>query len=546
MKEISQADGIEDFADNDYIYVDKTEYIYKLVKKYKRVFFSRPRRFGKTLTLNIIGTLYEEGVEPYFKGTWIYDKWTFGQFPVLRLNFQNYRAQSVSEFKELCSKAIIGFANEQELNGLVTSTEPDVAVLELLNALKHKKQRIVILIDEYDYQMTANINNRELYEEFRLCIRNFYSNLKSNKQIKFMAVTGVTRLKDVSIFSAGSDIKDLTYESAFSQMIGFTREEIKRFYRDYLKLGVCYEQNKQIKPEDVTEKQVEEFLDRMAYHYDGYCFDELCKDKVFSTWSVNNFLQALSNNHEVIFGDYWYDVGGVPSILANYLEKHTLDVAVLQQEEILISYNDFKNPTSLTSINQSVLMCQTGYLTLRSSLAPGRFNIRLGIANRETESALSALLSLKIFDKTQDLLDQNDQNILEYCDASQLISILNEQLASVVYDKYPIKDESTLRSVLQLYLQGSRVDVRAESHNAHGSADLILNFKRRRIVLELKFSQDGRNAQSLLNQALKQIDENDYGRESLGGRELLRIAAVFSAAKDERKITLWQEVAETK
>ncbi|MBQ9274430.1 MAG: AAA family ATPase, partial [Succinivibrio sp.] len=81
MKEISQADGIEDFADNDYIYVDKTQYIYKLVKKYKRVFFSRPRRFGKTLTLNIIGTLYGEGVEPYFKDTWIYDKWNFGQFP---------------------------------------------------------------------------------------------------------------------------------------------------------------------------------------------------------------------------------------------------------------------------------------------------------------------------------------------------------------------------------------------------------------------------------------------------------------------------------
>ncbi|MBQ9273201.1 MAG: AAA family ATPase, partial [Succinivibrio sp.] len=390
MKEISQADGIEDFADNDYIYVDKTQYIYKLVKKYKRVFFSRPRRFGKTLTLNIIGTLFEEGADPYFKDTWIYDKWTFGQFPVLRLNFQNYRAQSVLEFKELCSKAIAEFADEVELTGKVKSTEPDVAILELLNALKRKKQRIVILIDEYDYQMTANINNRELYEEFRVCIRNFYSNLKSNKQIKFLAVTGVTRLKDVSIFSAGSDIEDLTYESAFSQMIGFTREEIKRFYSDYLKLGVSYEQK--VKLEDVTDAQIKEFLDRMAYHYDGYCFDKKHRDKVFSTWSVNHFLRALSLNHKVIFGDYWYEVGGVPSILANYLEKHTPEVLMLQQDAIKISYEDFQNPTSLTSINQSVLMCQTGYLTLRSVLDSGRVNVKLGFANRETATALSSLL----------------------------------------------------------------------------------------------------------------------------------------------------------
>ncbi|MBQ9274069.1 MAG: AAA family ATPase, partial [Succinivibrio sp.] len=99
MKEISRADGIKDFTDLDYIYVDKTEYIYTLVKKYKRVFFSRPRRFGKSLTLNTIGTLFEKGVEPYFKDTWIYDKWTLGQFPVLKLNFMGYSRTEVTEFK---------------------------------------------------------------------------------------------------------------------------------------------------------------------------------------------------------------------------------------------------------------------------------------------------------------------------------------------------------------------------------------------------------------------------------------------------------------
>ncbi|MBQ9273870.1 MAG: AAA family ATPase, partial [Succinivibrio sp.] len=506
-------------------------------------FFSRPRRFGKTLTLNIIGTLYGEGVEPYFKDTWIYDKWNFGQFPVLRLNFQNYRAQSVLEFKELCSKAIAEFADETELTGKVTSTEPDVAILELLNALKRKKQRIVILIDEYDYQMTANINNRELYEEFRVCIRNFYSNLKSNKQIKFLAVTGVTRLKDVSIFSAGSDIEDLSYDSAFSQMIGFTREEIKRFYIDYLKLGVCYEMNKQINPEDVTEQQVEEFLDRMAYHYDGYCFDKKHRDKVFSTWSVNHFLRAISNDKEVEFGDYWYDAGGVPSILANYLKTHTLDVSLLQQDAIKISYEDFQNPTSLTSINQSVLMCQTGYLTLKSAL-DSNLDVALGFANREVSTALCALASLNLFTANiSPYVPGSKDYVLEKSPAGEIIELLNSVLCAVPYDHYPFKEEAMVRAYVLAYLIGKKHDVRVERHNSKGRSDLMVLFKERCVVLELKFSKDGSDARTLLDDAIAQIKERDYGREeTLRGRRLVRIAAVFNAAADERKITLWQEL----
>ena len=97
----------------------------------------------------------------------------------------------------------------------------------------------MLLIDEYDCQLTANINNPELYEQFRSCIREFYAVLKDNEHIRFLAVTGVTRLKDISIFSVGSDIMDLSYDHAYAQMIGFTREEIKTFYLDYLRLGVA-------------------------------------------------------------------------------------------------------------------------------------------------------------------------------------------------------------------------------------------------------------------------------------------------------------------
>ena len=303
MKNIAQSENIEDFLDSDYIYVDKTEYIYNLTRNYKRVFFSRPRRFGKSLTLNTIGTLFEKGVDPYFKGTWIYDKWDQMKYPVLHLSFLEFSATDLSEFKRQLCLSIYKFARAQKIQDVLDDKEPNVYISNLFDAMNDGEQ-LVLLIDEYDRQLTANINNPELYEKFRICIRDFYGAIKGKKQIKFMAVTGVTRLKDVSIFSVGSDIMDLSYEYAFSNMIGFTRDEIKKFYIDYLRLGVSYENNKST--DKVTDADCEELIDRMAAHYDSYCFDRKYRNKVFSTYSVNNFLHSIVSDKEVYFGDYWY------------------------------------------------------------------------------------------------------------------------------------------------------------------------------------------------------------------------------------------------
>ena len=539
MKEIAAAESIKNIKKRDCIYVDKTQYVYELVKHYERVFFCRPRRFGKSLTLNTIGTLFEQGTEPYFKDTWICDKWEFGTYPVLRLNFLDYSTDDVEEFKEFLSADLSDFAEDLGLTGKVKSSHPVLALKQLCKALG--SGQMVLLIDEYDCQLTANINDKVLYEKFRKIIRRFYGALKGKKQIKFLAVTGVTRLKDVSIFSAGSDIEDLSYDSAYSQMIGFTRDEIKSFYGDYLRLGVCYEMNEQINPEDVTEQKVEEFLDRMAYHYDGYCFDKLCKDKVFSTWSVNHFLRAIGTDKEVKFGDYWYDAGGVPSILANYLKTHTLEVSVLQQDAIRISYEDFQNPTSLTSINQSVLMCQTGYLTLKSPLNEDCLFVTLGFANQEVRKALSRLLMFRFI--SEDFLKTHPaREALAQYDAKELVLFFNKMLAAVAYDRYPLKEESMVRALLQVFLQGSGLKVEVEKHNSKGRCDLMAHTKERHVVFELKYSPDGADEQTLLAEAVDQIKRRDYGGELADGKEVLRLALVFNGNDDERKFTLWQQV----
>ncbi|WP_202107622.1 AAA family ATPase [Succinivibrio dextrinosolvens] len=539
MKLIAQSENIEDFLDSDFIYVDKTEYIYNLTKNFKRVFFSRPRRFGKSLTLNTIGTLFEKGVDPYFKGTWIYDKWDQDKYPVLHLSFLEYSKTDIDEFKEMFSLSISDFAKTLGYDDVVTSRNPNRAVIELFNVLNKDDRQIVILIDEYDCQLTANINNPPLYDEFRNCLRDFYAVLKGKKQIKFMAVTGVTRLKDVSIFSVGSDIQDLSYENDYSTMIGFTRAEIKKFYIDYLKQGISYEKEKSA--DAVSDDEIDELLDRIATNYDGFSFDEFYKNKVFSTYSVNIFLQSIYRKKCMDFGDYWYSVGGLPSILMKYMESHNLNIESLLSSEIAIPYNDFVNPTSLIDINENVLMCQTGYLTLKSVIDRND-DVILGIANREVRTALFSLIGLRLFKKNVSPYDSDRKYILELGTADDIIKLFNEVLAALSYDKYPVNDEPVLRALLQVYLLGKEHDVRVEQHNSKGRSDIIVNFPERRVVLELKYTDKTSEEQKKLEEAEHQIIEKGYGLENLGDRELIQIACVFNGEKSKRQITMYKNI----
>ena len=539
MKDISSTGSFVDFTLENFIYVDKTEYIPKLLKL-KRVFISRPRRFGKSLTLDTIATLFETGVEPYFKGTWIYDKWTEPTYPVLRLNFLNFDKNSIEKFNNKLNSKITEFA---ELNHVTTYKEKEEAedsIDHLLEQLRLEGRQIVILIDEYDCQMTANINNETLYKQFQEKIKSIYANIKDKFAIKFLGITGVTRLKDVSIFSVGSDIKDITNASAYSQMIGFTRDEIKKYYIDYLKLASSYENNCSV--DDVTDTQLESMLDMMAQNYDGYCFDEFYKKKVFSTWSVNSFFQSIIENKFVDFGEYWYDNGGLPSILVNYLKAHKLNIFDYLEKGkfIAVSTNDFKNPTALTTINQNVLMCQTGYLTLRSNLKYSE--MLLGIPNGEIYKALTSLLAAKFFEGKIKVFNEKGINIIEEGTIDDIVSLLNTIVNSVPYDNYPISSEAMVQSLIQAYLRGSGFDVLSELHEAKGRADLIVNTDNRRIVFEFKYANNDTEAKSKLSEAIEQIKSRDYGNVLPVKDELIRIATVFNADPEVRAFSQYQLV----
>ncbi|HJI59429.1 MAG TPA: ATP-binding protein [Succinivibrionaceae bacterium] len=540
MKDISSTASFIKFYLNNYIYVDKTKYIKDLIKL-ERVFISRPRRFGKSLTLDTIATLFEIGIEPYFKGTWIYDKWTEPTYPVLRLNFLNFDKNSLEKFNNKLNSKITEFA---ELNHVTTYKEKEEAedsIDHLLEQLRLENRQIVILIDEYDCQMTANINNETLYKQFQEKIKSFYANIKDKFAIKFLGITGVTRLKDVESFSVGSDIRDITNSSAYSQMIGFTRDEIKKFYIDYLKLAASYENNCNV--DEVTDTQIESLLDRLAQNYDGYCFDEDYEKKVFCTWSVNTFLQSVVDKKKVQFGEYWYDNGGLPSILVNYLKTHELNIfEYLDKDKFLkVSSDDFKNPTALTTINQNVLMCQTGYLTLRSELNKTS-TVALGIPNGELYKALNKLLATKFFKGNISVSNANGENILNVGSVEDIISLLNTMVNTVTYDAYLLNSESAVQNYVKAYLLGAKQNVFSEIHQAKGRADLMIETNKRRIVIEFKYAKDETEAKAKLSEAIEQIKSRDYGNIVPRKDELLRIATVFNADPKVRAFTQYKFV----
>ena len=526
MKTIAEGQIFSDFNAYDYIYVDKTDYIFNILRSHRKIFISRPRRFGKSLTLDTIGTLFEYGVEPYFKDTWLYDKWTEGTYPVLRLNFLEFKKDDAEFFKKQFVEKISKFAKKHKVENYEEDSEPMGALDNLFTSLRDERRQIVILIDEYDTQLTSNINNSELYEKYQNILREIYGIFKS-APIRFLGITGVTRLKDVALFSNGSDIIDISNHTEYSQMIGFTRDEIREYYIDYLKLAASCE--KGISEDEVTDREIEEILDTLAYHYDGYCFDKNGEKKVFSTWSVNNFFNELSANRKCTYGDYWYDNGGLPTILKNYIESNNPDaVSYLDRKKVVkVRQDDFLNPTSLPEMNQHVLMCQTGYLTLRSGTDTSP--VLLGIPNDEVYKAMLRLLAIRYFKGEIDFTNDEGENFLDMGKAEDIIKIFNTAFNSIAYDNYPVVSEASVVSHVMMLLSMPGAFAHTEVHSARGRADLIIERPQRRIVFEFKYAQDENEAKAKLDEAITQIQDKDYGNILPLKKEILRIAAVFNA-----------------
>ena len=535
MRKIAQTKSFKNLIDSDCIYIDKTEQIFNLLQT-DRIFISRPRRFGKSLMLDTIGTLFESGVDPYFRNTWIYDKWTDSKYPVLRFDFLKY-TEDYKEFANLFCKNVRLFARKLDITDSITAKPSPVEVMfDLLKALNEHGIRIVILIDEYDSQLAANINDPELYEKFRIQLRNLYGVMKDDPSIRFLGITGVTRLKDVSIFSAGSDIKDLSYYKPVSAIAGFTREEIRKYYTDYIDLAVSLEKGKP--QEQVTESERDELLDRLSEEYDGYCFDSFYENKVFSTWSVIKFFKETAETRMMVFRNYWYDNGGMPTVLAKYLETHSIRLEDYAGD-IDVGFSDFWDPSSLLDMRQEVLMCQIGYLTVKSPVPDGN-QVTIGIPNKEVRRSFEKILVRRIFVRA-DFSRIRNERLFSEASPADIVQRLNELFNTISYENYQHIDEKTIQGMLHAYFIGADQPVRTEVQSAAGRSDIILEYDNRRLVLELKYAESEADCGRKLSEAVGQIKARKYG-DTLPRKPVLKLALVFNGDSSVRQFTHYEEV----
>ena len=536
-------EGNSDFKDiisSNCIYVDKTKYIYRIALKKGAYFLSRPRRFGKSTLISTLEELFSHGVKPYdehdsyFKGLYIEDKWTDEKkYLIMKLDFAELFSDYCStgiEFENRFVQVLNDYAKQFGIEPKVNAKVSDA----FSNILKNvDNQSLVILIDEYDNPLTQNINHPNVFEDIAKALRAFYQSMKSNSgKYRFVFITGITRYKDTAIFTAGNTIKDISLNSEYGEIVGYTREEIKHYFNDNLKYASSIRLTKDV--ENVTEDDTEALLDDLATMYDGYCFDEDTETHVYSTWSVISFFSDRKSK----LNKYWYDNGGTPSIFSHYLYNIKSNIKdLMNKDSVAISKNIFKNPSNLATMDVNVLLYQTGYLTFDKNVNESYFYLK--IPNLEIKQSLADLYFTTMYDGDKVTPDL-DSKFSTYETTKDIVDLFNRILNAIDYEHYPLTQESAVTNSLFMFFSGyGLTHTNVNVHSSKGRADLIIDDEKRRIVCELKYAKDTDNAEKLLQEACEQIENREYGDTEPQPHKIIKIALVFS--EKERKFTLYKD-----
>ena len=544
--------GISNFIQtlhDDCIYVDKTKEILFILKNCKYSFFSRPRRFGKSLTLDTIETLFTYGTEPYFKGTYIAGnnedgtpRWTEPAYPVLRLDFSKITSNCLEDFR---NRFLIQINNQaQKLK--VKSITLKYGIAEALEDFAlNINQSFVLLIDEYDAPLNALIDDNEAFESIRQEIRNFYATIKSSDvsgKLRFLLVTGITRFREVSIFSAGTNILDISYHPQIATIVGYTRDEIELYFKDYIDIAI--EKLNHCTISSLSQEQYlsykERLLNKLATYYDNICFDSFGQKSVFSTWSVNNFFANALTKPRVKFDDYWYDNGGCPSILVKYLNSHLVDFEAFSQKNIRIPTDVFQNPSTLQTMDQNVLMTQCGYLSLKKGNMLNEKAV-LVIPILELREALSRLTLYKVFGSFFTNESGDLEDFIQNATAAQIVAKFNEILAKIPRSNkcYNFADEYQIKTVLQMFVLGSGISCYREVYESQGFPDFIIELDSKIIIIEFKYTKNSNEVEAKLDDGVNQILARDYGASFDCNKDRLKFAVVYDA--NLRKLVTFKE-----
>lgn len=503
------------------IYVDKTDLIGSFARKGGYYFLCRPRRFGKTMLVDTLASLFKYGLRD-FQGLKIAENWSKPTFDVLRLDFSDTRKfDTLEDFESIFIDSVKASVEDSGISfPPETFDGTSNFAIRFGKILKSRPvSSLVLLIDEYDAPLIDCLNNLTLFSKVQKYLQSFFDVVKKNSAcLHFMFITGVSRYSNVGIFSAFNILKDLSMDPAYGTLLGYTEDEIRFYFKDYVQHAA-----------DVLHIDFDECIARLKENYDGFCFDEDIATHVFNPWSVLNFLDTPKRG----FTNYWYGSSGNPTILLNYLKGHCLKDPAHYGNDQVVNGTELTSSKDINKLSDLVMLYQTGYLTLKAKSVLGN-RYTLNYPNRELALSMAQLYAENLPEEG-DLV--NFGMIFLNFSQDTFVNELNAFIGKMSYERFPLKDEFSIQSLLYLALRAAGFSPDIEVKNAHGRSDLELRAVNRYFVLELKYAREDQDADKLLDAAVGQIKSRHYGEYNHRELEHVRIALVFS--QQQRAFVKW-------
>ena len=508
--------GIQTFEkiiEGDYLYIDKTEYIWNMIHLGSYIFLSRPRRFGKSLLVSTLQA-YFEGRKDLFKGLFIETvekDWT--EYPVLRFSLSTAKHCDKEELLlELSNKltqyeAIYG-------KGAADEVKPNQRLKGIIERAYQKTgKKVVVLIDEYDAPLLDVVHEEETLPMLRNVMRNFYSPLKDcDPYLQFVFITGITKFSQLSIFSELNNLTNISMFPEFAGICGITKDEVLTLMKDYVE-----------RLSKTNEWSYDEAVKELTQQYDGYHFT-LPSPDIFNPFSL---LNAFNTNR---IESYWFS-SGTPTYLVEMMRKfHVLPSDISHMEAMA---SEFDAPTE-GMLSIIPLLYQSGYVTIKSYNQMGEL-YTLDIPNTEVRIGLmNSLLPLYATTKTgRGMTAAAKMSLaLRRDDIDEALKLLQAYLLTVPYCDNANSEghyQQMLYIIFSLLGQFDGLDV--EVHTPTGRVDVVMKTSKAIYLFELKLNKSA-------EAAMKQIDLKDYSSKfALVGLPIVKVGINFDP--DRRTISDW-------
>ena len=522
--------SFQEFIELDALYVDKTMYAYSLVKDPMQNFFfiSRPRRYGKSLFCSTLHALFD-GRKDLFKGLCIAERtdYSFERYPVLHFDFSPLDTTDMESFLS-CFRLLLRI--QAENNGItIADGSPAAMLTELLEALIRKEgKKVVIIIDEFDSPMTAAMD-KEFIGTIRDVFSAFYAVIKMNSpRIRFLFITGVAKLSNLSIFSRMNNLVDLSMNPRFASAFGYTDDELLEYF------GEGIEEYFEAHPDWYASK--DGFASRIREYYDGYRFSPDSDVTVYNPVSIGYFF-----NEDCRFRNYW-NMTGVPTLAVSLASEFPLsDILGDDLSLPMTAFTTFDISQiyegGLSRESVLAMLYYTGYLTIKDA---AENVITLGFPNIEVAASFTAGLLPRYRMKDAENVEVWLSRLLSACRAGNEDMVrkkMEEYFAAFSYELAERDPERTYHAIFHSIFVMAGLDAISEDRGARGRADEALKAGDHIWVFELKVDRSA-------DEALSQIEERDYGKRYAylmrPGMVLHKVGIAFSSK--ERRISDWKSL----